>query len=88
MNDDLNNNQSTFMFMQSVAVRAILFLCSRRTGSKIGTLIVSLNSGIIQIWSHHHSGGFIKAFSAIHIDGDCCLCLTTDPANDYLITGE
>ncbi|KAK0177738.1 hypothetical protein PV328_001756 [Microctonus aethiopoides] len=74
INDDLNNNQSTFIFMQSVAVRAILFLCSRRTGSKIGTLIVSLNSGMIQMWSHHHDGGFIKAFSAIHIDGDCCLC--------------
>lgn len=54
----------------------------------IGTLLVALDSGLVQVWSHHPRGGFIRAFHAIHIMRDCCMSLATDLNNEFLITGK
>lgn len=67
---------------------AVLFLTSRPMIPNVGSLLVSMNSGQIQGWSHHPAGGLLGTFSAIHNDKDCCLSLSTDPENNFLITGE
>lgn len=66
----------------------MIFLSARPIKPNIGTLLVSLDSGLIQVWSHHAGGGFLQAFSVIHAVGDCALSLTTDPENNFLVTGK
>ncbi|XP_044001681.1 WD repeat-containing protein on Y chromosome [Aphidius gifuensis] len=71
-----------------VPIRSVLFLCSRKIQRNIGTLLVSLDSGLIQVWSHHQAGGFIESFNVVHVKNDCCLSMATDPDNEFLITGH
>lgn len=54
----------------------------------VGTLLVALESGLIQVWTHHPGAGFLNAFSAIHKHEDFVTSLTTDPENEFLITGH
>ncbi|XP_053977818.1 WD repeat-containing protein on Y chromosome isoform X1 [Hylaeus volcanicus] len=82
------HQESILNLIRTVAVRAMIFLSTRPTGPNIGTLLVSLDSGLIQVWSHHPAGGFLEAFSVIHSVGDCALSLTTDPENRFLVTGH
>jgi len=69
------------------AVRAIIFLALREAKPDVGTLVVALDSGLVQVWTHHPGAGFLGAFSVIHIVGDCATSLATDPENQFLITG-
>lgn len=85
MENFLNNSQTVF---KTVAVRELLFLITRKMAPDIGSLLVSLNTGLIQVWSHHRFGGYLTAFTANHVDRDCCLCMATDPLNRFLITGN
>ncbi|XP_076646840.1 WD repeat-containing protein WDY [Halictus rubicundus] len=82
------HQQSALNIIRIVAVRAMLFLNARSSKPNVGTLLVSLDSGLIQVWSHHPGGGFLEAFSVIHKEGDCALSLATDPKNDFLVTGH
>ncbi|XP_043259688.1 WD repeat-containing protein on Y chromosome [Colletes gigas] len=82
------HQESALNIIRIVAVRAMIFLSTRPTGPTIGTLLVSLDSGLIQVWSHHPGGGFLQAFSVIHAVGDCVLSLTTDPKDRFLVTGH
>lgn len=75
-------------FEKIVPIRSVLFLCSRKIQRNIGTLLVSLDTGLIQVWSHHQAGGFIETFNVIHVKNDCCLSMATDPDNEFLITGK
>lgn len=71
-----------------VAVRSMIFLNARSVKPDVGTLLVSLDSGLIQVWTHHPAGGFLEAFSVIHTVRDCALALATDPENHFLVTGK
>ncbi|KAI4497186.1 hypothetical protein M0802_007670 [Mischocyttarus mexicanus] len=82
------HQESAINRTRSVTVSAIIFLNSRPINSNIGTLLVSLESGIIQVWSHHPAGGFLTGFSVIHTRRDSAISLATDPENNYLITGH
>ncbi|KZC13993.1 WD repeat-containing protein on Y chromosome [Dufourea novaeangliae] len=82
------HQESVLNIMRTVAVRAMIFLSARPTKPNVGTLLVSLDSGLIQVWSHHPGGGFLEAFSVIHSVGDCALSLATDPKNHFLVTGH
>ncbi|XP_023288760.1 WD repeat-containing protein on Y chromosome, partial [Orussus abietinus] len=82
------HQQSALNTTRSTAVYSMIFLNSRPVSPDVGTLLISLESGLIQVWTHHPAAGFLGAFSVIHTPGDCALCLTTDPNNDYLITGH
>lgn len=82
------HQESALNIIRIVAVRAMIFLTARSVGPNVGTLLVSLNSGLIQVWTHHPAGGFLEAFSVIHVVGDCALSLATDPSNYYLVTGK
>ncbi|XP_076179717.1 WD repeat-containing protein WDY isoform X3 [Ptiloglossa arizonensis] len=82
------HQESALNIIRIVAVRAMIFLSARPIKPNIGTLLVSLDSGLIQVWSHHAGGGFLQAFSVIHAVGDCALSLTTDPENNFLVTGH
>lgn len=70
-----------------LSVQAVLFLQQRPMTKEHGSLLVSLDDGTIQAYSHHKLGGYITQFSAIHKTGDCIQCMTTDKKNQYLFTG-
>lgn len=53
----------------------------------LGSVFVSLETGVIQIYSHHHHGGYLDQFNAIHKTGDCVLSMATDRKNRYLFNG-
>nr|XP_012140683.1 PREDICTED: WD repeat-containing protein on Y chromosome-like [Megachile rotundata] len=82
------HQESALSIIGTVSVRAMIFLCARSVGPDIGTLLVSLDSGLVQVWTHHPGGGFLQAFSVIHTLGDCALSLATDPKNQFLVTGH
>lgn len=48
---------------------------------------MALETGVIQVYSHHQRGGYLNKFNAIHKTGDCILTMTTDRKNRYLFTG-
>lgn len=52
-----------------------------------GTLLVALENGIIQVFSHHQLGGFMESFNAVHMAGDRVVTMTTDSENKYLFVG-
>lgn len=70
--------------MRPVGVTVALFLNSRTMAPNIGTLMIALESGLIQVWTHHPGAGFLEAFSAIHKYGDFVTSMATDPKNDFL----
>ncbi|XP_043502264.1 WD repeat-containing protein on Y chromosome [Polistes fuscatus] len=86
--DICSHQESAINKTRSVTVSAIIYLNSRPINSNIGTLLISLESGIIQVWSHHPAGGFLTGFSVIHTRRDSAISLATDPENNYLITGH
>ncbi|KAG5338004.1 WDY protein, partial [Acromyrmex heyeri] len=82
------HQESALNIVRVTAVRAIIFLAARETKPDVGTLLVALDSGLIQVWTHHPAAGFLGAFSAIHTVGDCATSLATDPENQFFITGH
>lgn len=82
------HQESALNITRIIAVRAMIFLNARPVGPDVGTLLVSLDSGYIQVWTHHPAGGFLQAFSVIHSIHDCALALATDPKNHFLVTGK
>lgn len=75
------------MPLRRLAIHCMIFLNNRTMDPKTGTLLVALENGNIQVWSHHISGGFIISFSAIHKAGDYVICMATDANNEFLFTG-
>nr|XP_033196517.1 WD repeat-containing protein on Y chromosome-like isoform X2 [Bombus vancouverensis nearcticus] len=82
------HQESALNIARIVAVRAMIFLNARPVRPDVGTLLVSLDSGYVQVWTHHPAGGFLQAFSVIHSIRDCALSLATDPKNHFLVTGH
>ncbi|XP_061932668.1 WD repeat-containing protein on Y chromosome isoform X1 [Apis cerana] len=82
------HQESALNITRIVAVRSMIFLNARSVKPDVGTLLVSLDSGLIQVWTHHPAGGFLEAFSVIHTVRDCALALATDPENHFLVTGH
>ncbi|XP_055855750.1 WD repeat-containing protein on Y chromosome-like [Episyrphus balteatus] len=72
----------------SLSVQALLFLQSRQMSKVHGSLLVALDSGTIQVYSHHQGGGYLSEFNAVHKSGDCILAMATDKKNRYLFTGS
>ncbi|KYN16647.1 WD repeat-containing protein on Y chromosome [Trachymyrmex cornetzi] len=82
------HQESALNIVRVTAVRTIIFLATRETKPNVGTLLVALDSGLIQVWTHHPAAGFLGAFSVIHTVGDCATSLATDPENQFLVTGH
>ncbi|CAH1973501.1 unnamed protein product [Acanthoscelides obtectus] len=72
---------------RNFAVHCMVFLTARKMDPRVGTLLVSLENGVVQVWSHHISGGFITSFSAIHKAGDYVLSMASDASNEFLFVG-
>ncbi|ALC39413.1 CG40551, partial [Drosophila busckii] len=70
-----------------VSVQAVLFLQSRPMNKEYGYVYISLDTGIIQVYSHHQHGGILGQFLAVHKVGDCVLTMCTDRKNRFLFTG-
>ncbi|KFB35627.1 AGAP002309-PA-like protein [Anopheles sinensis] len=73
--------------MRLLSIQALLFLPTRPMSASFGTLLGSLDNGIVQVWSHHPDGEFVGQFNAVHMAGDRVLAMTSDAANRFLFTG-
>ncbi|XP_025155074.1 WD repeat-containing protein on Y chromosome-like [Harpegnathos saltator] len=82
------HQESALNIVRVVAVRAMIFLIARELAPNVGTLFVALDSGLVQVWTHHPAAGFLGAFSVIHTVGDCATSLATDLDNNFLVTGH
>ncbi|KAL0125198.1 hypothetical protein PUN28_004379 [Cardiocondyla obscurior] len=82
------HQDSTLNVVNVIAIRAIIFLTAREAKSDVGTLLVALDSGLVQVWTHFPEARFLTAFSAIHTAGDCVTSLATDAENQFLVTGH
>uniref|UniRef100_B7FF09-2 Isoform A of WD repeat-containing protein on Y chromosome n=1 Tax=Drosophila willistoni TaxID=7260 RepID=B7FF09-2 len=70
-----------------ISVQAVLFLQNRPQTLHHGSVFISLDTGIIQVYSHHQRGGYMNEFLAVHKTGDCVLTMATDRKNRFLFTG-
>ncbi|KAL6441022.1 hypothetical protein ACFW04_003411 [Cataglyphis niger] len=82
------HQESALNIIRVIAVRAIIFLSAREVKPNVGTLLVALDSGLVQVWTHHPAAGFLGAFTIIHTIRDCATSLATDPENQFLVTGH
>ncbi|XP_049790191.1 WD repeat-containing protein on Y chromosome-like [Schistocerca nitens] len=73
---------------KNLNAHTMMFLSARPMQSNIGTLLIALDNGYVQLWAHHQAGGFISSFLCIHVSGDYILSMATDPENSYLFTGS
>lgn len=74
--------------LRGLAVHCMLFLSAREMNAENGTLLVALENGSVQVWSHHPYGGFKTSFYAIHMVGDYVVAMGTDNFNEFLFTGN
>nr|B0WYR6.2 RecName: Full=WD repeat-containing protein on Y chromosome; Short=WD40 Y [Culex quinquefasciatus] len=74
--------------LRQLTIHELLFLESRPMHPEVGTLLSSLDTGVIQVYSHHVDGGFLGSFNAVHMAGDRVVSMTTDPYNKFLFTGS
>ncbi|XP_055543426.1 WD repeat-containing protein on Y chromosome [Wyeomyia smithii] len=74
--------------LRQLTIHCLLFLETRPTHPDYGTLLASLDTGIIQVYSHHVDGGFLGYFKTIHMAGDRVISMTTDAENRFLFTGS
>ncbi|KAH8409406.1 hypothetical protein KR222_002579, partial [Zaprionus bogoriensis] len=70
-----------------ISVQAVLFLQTRPMNKEYGYVFISLDTGYIQVYSHHQHGGILNQFNAVHKTGDCVLTMATDRKNRFLFTG-
>ncbi|KAJ8982884.1 hypothetical protein NQ317_004314 [Molorchus minor] len=77
-----------YLHARRLGVFSMLFLKTRRNEPEIGTLLVGLGNGHIQVWNHHAAGGFITSFNAVYKFGDYVISMTTDINNEFLFTEE
>nr|CAD7403814.1 unnamed protein product [Timema poppensis] len=73
---------------KSLTIHAMVFLNTRPMMVNCGTLLVAVENGAVQVWSHHSGGGYLGEFFTIHTAGDYVVSLATDPDNEYLFTGH
>lgn len=73
--------------VRQLAAHAVLFLATRPVAMGVGSLVLSLENGTVQMWSDHPAGGFQGSFQGVHTAGDYVSALATDADNDYLFTG-
>ncbi|KAK3914694.1 WD repeat-containing protein on Y chromosome [Frankliniella fusca] len=69
-------------------VHQLLFLRSRPVSRGVGSLLVSLSTGYVQVWSHHAVGGYLSQFLAVHTVNDYVVSMEADPECRYLFTGH
>lgn len=69
-------------------MHCMIFLSTRPMRADCGTLLVALENGTIQVWSHHVGGGYITSFSAIHKAGDYVITMISDSNDEFLFTGK
>ncbi|XP_053691270.1 WD repeat-containing protein on Y chromosome [Sabethes cyaneus] len=74
--------------LRQLTIHCLLFLETRPMHPDYGTLLASLDTGVIQVYSHHVDGGFLGHFKTIHMAGDRVISMTTDAENRFLFTGS
>ncbi|XP_049548022.1 WD repeat-containing protein on Y chromosome [Anopheles darlingi] len=73
--------------MRKLSIQVLMFLRNRPMHPGFGTLLGSLETGVIQVWSHDPNGGYRTQFNAIHMAGDRVIAMTSDASNRFLFTG-
>ncbi|KAF5307990.1 hypothetical protein FQR65_LT06558 [Abscondita terminalis] len=77
----------TCMPLRGLAVYSMIFLSSRVMMPGVATLLVAVENGTVQVWSHHPGGSFITAFQVTHTARDYVTSMATDESNEFLFTG-
>ncbi len=85
---DETNDKDKDNRCRNTAIDNLLFLTSREINCKTATLIASGAQGWVRAWSTHHAGGLLGQFNAAQKPNESVIALTTDPKNQYLITGD
>lgn len=78
----------TLLPSHGLAIRCMIFLCSRPMLPNVGSLLIAVENGHIQVWTHHASGGFLTEFNSVHMAGDYAQTMCTDEKNEYLFVGN
>ncbi|XP_062565514.1 WD repeat-containing protein on Y chromosome [Armigeres subalbatus] len=79
---------ATAELLRQLTIHNLLFLEARPQHPEYGTLLASVDTGMIQIYSHHPNGGYLGSFNAVHMAGDRVIAMTSDPDNTFLFTGS
>ncbi|XP_058452425.1 WD repeat-containing protein on Y chromosome [Malaya genurostris] len=74
--------------LRQLTIHMLLFLETRPMHPEYGTLFASLDTGTIQVYSHHPDGGYMGGFRTSHMAGDRVVTMTTDAENRFLFTGS
>ncbi|KAK5645470.1 hypothetical protein RI129_006770 [Pyrocoelia pectoralis] len=77
----------TYIPLRGLATHSMIFLSERTMMPGVATLMIALENGNIQVWSHHPGGNFITSFRAVHSGVDYVTAMATDAHNEYLFTG-
>ncbi|CAH1401194.1 unnamed protein product [Nezara viridula] len=72
----------------TTSIHYIYYLRKRPQSHKEGNIMVSLDTGVIQLWSAHPKGALVASFYAMHKVDDYIVRIETDINDDYLFTGS
>ncbi|XP_014291310.1 WD repeat-containing protein on Y chromosome isoform X2 [Halyomorpha halys] len=72
----------------TTSIHYIHYLRKRPQDQKEGNIMVSLDTGVIQLWSAHPKGALVASFYAMHKMDDYIVRIETDNNDDYLFTGS
>ncbi|KAK4876176.1 hypothetical protein RN001_012598 [Aquatica leii] len=81
------NIPETCVPLRGLAIHSMIFLSGRPMMPGVATLLVAVENGTIQVWSHHPGSGFLTAFQVVHTAGDYVISMATDNENEFLFTG-
>ena len=70
------------------SVDKIIFLQTRPNNKHTAILLTCGAEGWVRAWSVHHQGGLLGQFNAAHKPHESVVAMTTDPENEFLITGD
>ncbi|KAL1131813.1 hypothetical protein AAG570_011425 [Ranatra chinensis] len=79
---------SGFKHTPRCGVHCAFYLATRVVSAQTGTLLLSLENGHVQLWTHHSVGGLIAKFYAVHTVADYVISMNSDQKNEYLFTGK
>ncbi|KAJ8721739.1 hypothetical protein PYW07_002514 [Mythimna separata] len=82
------NTPSCAHIVYQLAAQAMIFLQTRPQHVCVASLFLALDSGHVQCWSDHATGGFLGSFHAVHRNNDYVTSLASDVDNEFLFTGS
>lgn len=64
------------------------FLRARPEALMVGSLLIAMRNGVVQLWCTHKVFNYVARFVAIHVDDDYVTAMASDSKSEYLITSS